>query len=64
MILDYNRKTAVQPDVFIVYLPYLMERNRCYEPPYFVLEILSPSTILKYMTIKSSKYYSARVREY
>lgn len=54
--LDRDNKTRVQPDVLIV-----CDRskiiNRCvYGAPDFILEVLSPSTKRKDMTIKLNKY--------
>ena len=62
--LDKDNKTRVQPDVLIV-----CDRskiiNRCvYGAPDFILEVLSPSTKRKDMTIKLNKYINAGVKEY
>ena len=62
--LDKDDKTRVQPDVLIV-----CDRskviNRCeYGAPDFILEVLSPSTKKKDMTIKLNKYLNAGVKEY
>ena len=62
--LDRDNKTRVQPDVLIV-----CDRskiiNRCvYGAPDFILEVLSPSTKKKDMTIKLNKYINAGVKEY
>ena len=62
--LDRDNKTRVQPDVLIV-----CDRskiiNRCvYGAPDFILEVLSPSTKKKDMSIKLYKYLDAGVKEY
>jgi Uma2 family endonuclease len=54
----------VQPDVMVI-----CDRNKIkgfgiYGAPDFVLEVLSPSTRRKDMTIKLQKYLEAGVREY
>ena len=62
--LDCDDKTMVEPDVLIV-----CDRDkiigRCiYGAPDFVVEVLSPSTRKKDITIKLEKYQKAGVREY
>ena len=62
--LGEDRKTMVQPDVFI-----LCERDKRRKwgiqgAPDFIMEILSPSTRRKDMTVKYRKYKSCGVREY
>ena len=57
-------KTMVQPDVFVV-----CDRNKLTGytvegAPDLIVEILSPSTKRKDMTIKLNKYLEAGVREY
>ena len=59
--LDCDQKTMVEPDV--------CDRSRVirrcvYGAPDFVIEILSPSTRRKDVTIKLNKYMNAGVREY
>ena len=62
--LDCDDKTMVEPDVMIVCEKDKIT-NRCLVgAPDFIVEILSPSTIKKDMTIKLSKYMNAGVREY
>lgn len=62
--LDCDDKTMVEPDVMIVCEKEKIT-NRClFGAPDFVVEILSPSTRKKDMTIKLSKYMNAGVREY
>ena len=64
--LDCDDKTIVQPDILI-----LCDKNKdkirrwgIMGAPDFVLEVLSPSTRKKDMTIKLAKYAEANVREY
>lgn len=62
--LDRDSKTMVEPDISV-----LCDRgkaiNRCiYGAPDFVLEVLSPSTRKRDLTIKVSKYEQAGCREY
>jgi Uma2 family endonuclease len=59
-----DQRTMVQPDVMVI-----CDRNKIkgfgiYGAPDFVLEVLSPSTRRKDMTIKLQKYLEAGVREY
>lgn len=62
--LDCNEKTMVQPDVVILCDP-SKNRNGCiYGAPDFVMEVLSPSTRKKDLTIKLPKYRNAGVREH
>lgn len=56
--------TIVQPDVMIICDRSLLEGKYCEGAPDLVVEILSPSTRRKDLTIKPSKYASAGVREY
>ena len=57
-------KTMVEPDFFIICDRSKMDKKRSYGAPDFVLEVLSPSTRKKDMSIKSAKYEAAGVREY
>ncbi len=62
--LDCDNKTMVQPDITLV-----CERDRLTEQtlegaPDFAVEVLSPSTRKKDMTLKLQKYVNAGVREY
>lgn len=62
--LDCDNKTMVVPDVFVV-----CDRNKfikgiVYGAPDFIIEVLSPSTRKKDITIKLRKYRNAGVREY
>ena len=56
--------TIVQPDVMIICDRSLLEGTYCEGAPDLVVEILSPSTRRKDMTIKLAKYAAAGVREY
>jgi Uma2 family endonuclease len=64
IILGEDRKTILQPDVFI-----LCDRSKRRKwgvkgAPDFILEILSPSTRRKDMTVKYRKYKECGVKEY
>ena len=56
--------TIVQPDVMIICDRSLLDGKYCDGAPDLVVEILSPSTRRKDMTIKLHKYAAAGVREY
>lgn len=56
--------TIVQPDVMIICDRSLLEGKYCEGAPDLVVEILSPSTRRKDLTIKTAKYAAAGVREY
>ena len=62
--LDCDDKTMLQPDVVIICDRNKIEKRCIFGAPEFVVEILSPSTSRKDMTIKLSKYLNAGVREY
>ena len=62
--LDCDQKTMVQPDVLIICDPEKIRRFGVFGAPDFVLEVLSPSTRKKDLTVKLSKYIEAGVREY
>lgn len=62
--LDRDNKTVVQPDVIILCDPLALVKNgRVFGAPDFVIEILSPSTQKKDLTLKLAKYSAAGVRE-
>lgn len=62
--LDCDNYTMVQPDIMIL-CDQKKITNRCIiGAPDFIIEILSPSTRKKDMTIKLAKYRKAGVREY
>ena len=56
--------TIVQPDVMIICDRSLLGGKYCEGAPDLVVEILSPSTRRKDLTIKTAKYAAAGVREY
>ena len=62
--LDCDQKTMVQPDVLVICDPEKIRRFGVFGAPDFVLEVLSPSTRKKDLTVKLSKYIGAGVREY
>ena len=62
--LDRNNRTMVQPDVIIVCDRSKITYKGIFGAPDFIVEILSPSTRKKDMTLKMSKYIDAGVREY
>lgn len=62
--LDCDDKTMLEPDLTILCdRSKLREKNICGAPD-FVIEILSPSTAKKDLTVKLQKYAAAGVREY
>ena len=62
--LDKDNKTMVQPDVLICCHPENETKACLFGAPDLVIEILSPSTRKKDMSIKHFKYENAGVREY
>jgi len=62
--LDRDDKTMLQPDLIIVCNRELIRKRVCYGAPDLAVEVLSPSTRKKDMTIKHVKYCGAGVREY
>ena len=62
--LDCDNKTILQPDVFVVCDRKKIPANRVFGAPDLVIEILSPSTRKKDISIKTNKYLNAGVREY
>lgn len=62
--LDRDNKTMVQPDVMIICDSEKIHHFGVFGAPDFVLEVLSPSTRKKDLTLKLSKYIEAGVREY
>ena len=57
-------RTMVQPDIFVVCDRSKFTKERIEGAPDFVIEVLSPSTRRKDMTVKLNKYSEAGVREY
>ena len=62
--LDSDDRTMVQPDLMVICDRKKILRRCLYGAPDFVMEILSPSTRRKDLTIKTAKYAEAGVREY
>lgn len=62
--LDCDNKTMVQPDVMVVCQKDKLTSKNVFGSPDMVVEVLSPSTRKKDMSIKLAKYISAGVREY
>lgn len=62
--LGTDRKTIVQPDIFVVCDPSKLRKWGIQGAPDFILEVLSPATRRKDMTVKLGKYTSTGVREY
>ncbi len=61
--LDCDEKTMVQPDVFVVCNREKLLRRCIYGAPDLAVEVLSPSTRKKDMSLKYGKYAGAGVRE-
>lgn len=62
--LDRDNRTIVQPDIQIVCDREKFTERAVFGAPDFVVEVLSPTTRKKDMTIKLNKYMNAGVREY
>lgn len=62
--LDRDNKTMIQPDVLVLCDRGKIRKRSLYGAPDFVVEVLSPSTKKKDITIKLRKYKNAGVREY
>jgi Uma2 family endonuclease len=62
--LDMDEHTMLQPDVIVVCDRNQIREDVIFGAPDFVVEILSPSTKRKDMTIKLGKYMDAGVKEY
>ena len=62
--LDCDNKTMVEPDIQIVCDRSKFTERAVFGAPDFVVEVLSPSTRKKDMTLKLHKYVNAGVREY
>ncbi len=62
--LDCDDKTMVQPDVLIVCDENKINKEGIFGAPDLVVEVLSPSTRKKDMSVKLAKYMGAGVREY
>ena len=62
--LDCNDKTMIQPDVLIICDKNKLNPKMIYGAPDLIVEVLSPSTRQKDITIKTGKYRNAGVLEY
>lgn len=62
--LDADNKTMVQPDVVIVCDRTRIDDRKVIGGPDFVLEVVSPSSVIKDYVKKAAKYEAAGVREY
>ena len=62
--LDCDNRTMVEPDVIVVCNRDKIIRRCVYGAPDFIVEVLSPSTKKKDLTIKLNKYTEAGVKEY
>lgn len=62
--LDCDNRTMVEPDVIVVCNRDKIIRRCVYGAPDFIVEVLSPSTKKKDLTIKLNKYIEAGVKEY
>lgn len=62
--LDKDDKTMLQPDVYVVCNRDKFKNGRVFGEPDLIVEVLSPSTRRKDLTIKLAKYKKAAVREY
>ena len=62
--LDCDNKTMVQPDILVACQRDKFTRKNMLGAPDMVVEVLSPNTRKKDMTIKLKKYVEAEVREY
>ena len=62
--LDCDDTTMVQPDVLVLCDRSKLKHGRVFGAPDFIVEVLSPATRRKDMTLKLSKYANAGVREY
>ncbi len=62
--LDRDQYTMVQPDVVVICDDERLKRRVCFGAPDLVVEVLSPSTRRKDLTLKMKKYINAGVREY
>ena len=62
--LDEDNRTMVQPDVVVVCDKSKVTSKRIEGGPDFVLEVVSPSSVMKDYIKKAAKYEAAGVREY
>ena len=59
-----DNRTVVQPDVYVICDHSILTRKRAEGAPTLAIEVLSPSTRKKDMTIKLNKYQETGVKEY
>ena len=64
MQLDCDDKTMVEPDITVICDKDKIKKKNIYGAPDLVMEILSPSTRVRDLTLKLNKYMQAGVREY
>ena len=64
VVLDHDQYTVIQPDVLVVCDRDKFRDDRVYGAPDLVVEVLSPSTRRKDISLKLYKYAEAGVREY
>ncbi len=64
VVLNNDKRTVVQPDLFIYCNKEPRDKKRHYGAPDFVIEILSPSNRAHDLFLKLNKYHDAGVREY
>lgn len=62
--LDQDEHTILQPDIIIFCGDEKMRKRVYFGAPDFIVEILSPATRKKDVTVKLRKYIGAGVREY
>lgn len=62
--LDCDDKTIIQPDAGILCRREKLKKGRIFGAPDFLVEVLTPATRRKDMTLKLKKYETAGVREY
>ena len=62
--LDCDDRTMVEPDVMVICDVKKVTMRCCFGAPDLVMEILSPATRRRDLTLKASKYENAGVREY
>ena len=62
--LDCDNKTIVQPDILIICNRSKFQKGWVFGAPYLTVEIHTPSTRKKDITIKKNKYKNAGVRDY
>ncbi|MFH1096124.1 MAG: Uma2 family endonuclease, partial [Candidatus Desantisbacteria bacterium] len=57
-------QTVVQPDILVICDKTKLDSRKCKGAPDLAIEILSPSTTKKDMTVKFARYERAQVKEY